>query len=567
MGKLHICPHFRNIDEEYFLQVFTKASSIRGEDKELFYFTHYPIDLYDKEEEVEDITETHVLSEILKKRIGNFIVVIEGETGTGKSELCIYLGHELRNKGLKVLQIDKNSDLMSILADDLPNFYKKHTGKTIQGYENLKHLQNQLKKNIKLITLNIGTRAINNLTKMYPNLEVDPEDPKVKRFIKFLEVKLVQLISRNDDEFPSEIEFIKKEDLKSGERDFNFGIPGDNTQVSRILNENIWEAIKSEQKIPTIDKMIEEINMSLDGRWTIIFEDFSITSLDQKKLQNFMERDNINDKVNFIIAGLADKLRILHTPTAVDRLGERIRFFKTSKSGISNTLFLTEENCVDFIRPYLCYFKIKDGSLDYERNQRGKIVKTIHSGDATTCNSCNKCPKNFRDIFPFNEIFLKRIYNGLKIEEQKPRKYVEVVGSIFGEYINFKNIPVNSTALGHLANGLIVPQSIINLNNDNLVNLIRWYATEENDALKVPLPYADLLGIDYSQIDKTYIQDNSIVIPKTELEDAISTRSEVEVGGEEIIPEWKVELDKYSKYISNWRTNPYDNDWFEEIPI
>ena len=31
----------------------------------------------------------------------------------------------------------------------------------------------------------------------------------------------------------------------------------------------------------------------------------------------------------------------------------------------------------------------------------------------------------------------------------------------------------------------------------------------------------------------------------------------------EIIPEWKVELDKYSKYISNWRANPYDSDWFE----
>lgn len=563
MIDLFLCPHFQSVEKEYFLQVFTKASSIRGENKELFAFTHYPIFLYDQAEVIENIKETQVFNELIKKRIGNFVLAIEGETGTGKSELCIYLGHELEKRGIKILQVSKNSDLMSILADDLPNFYKKNTGKIIKGYKNLKHLQSQLKKNIKLIANSIGTRAIINLTKLYPNLEVDPDNPKIKRFIKFLELKLVQLISRREDEYPSEIGFITIEDLKGGDRDFNFGIPEENLKLVKILNDSVWEALKSEQKIPSLDKLIEEINEELNERWTIIFEDFSITSLDQKKLQNFMERDNFDDKVNFIVAGLADKLRILHTPTAMDRLGERIKFYKTSKSGISQTLFLNEENCIDFIKPYLCYFKTLDGSLSYQRDDIGKIIKIMHNGGDNQCKRCNKCPIYIRDIFPFNEIFLERIYKGIKEEDQKPRKYVEIVGSILEEYIEFRIPPSNATMLSRLSNSFVLPQFVIDLNNEKLNNFIRWYAIEKDGKIEITKIFADLLDIDYSLIPNSVIKEDLVVIPKDSSQNEAESESRPSEVIEELTLEWVIEFDKFKGYVSNWRADPYNNDWFE----
>ena len=563
MKSPYLCPHFQNIDKLHFLQIFTKASSIRGEDENLFYFTHYPIDLYDKNEEVESILETEVLMELQRERIGNFVVAIEGETGTGKSELCVYLSYELKKLGMKVLLIDKNSDLMSILADDLPDFYFKHTGKKINRLDNLKHFQKQLKKNIKLISVNIGTRAINNLTKIYSDLIVDPDNPRVKQFIKLLESKLLQLISRGDEEYPSEMNFISAEDLKSGNRNINFGIPGNVSSISDDLNQSIWDAVKDEQQIPTIDKMIEEINRDINERFTIIFEDFSITSLDKKKLQNYLERDKITDKVNFIIAGLANKLESLYTPTAVDRVNERTKFYKTSKSGESRTLFLTEENCINFIRPYISYYKALEGSIEFKRDKKGRITDTIYKSGDNKCNRCGKCLKELRDIFPFNKTFLKRIYKGLKVEDQKPRKYVETIGLILDEYIDFRRSPSSATRLLLLSKDLIIPQSIVNLNDERLNHFLRWYADEFDDSIKFSSTYADLLGIDYSKINNHQILGDSVIISK--LGNEINELGEAELvkGKEEFIPEWKKQFNEQRGYISGWKMDPYNKDWFQ----
>ncbi len=562
MKSPYLCPHFQNINKLHFLQIFTKASSIRGEDENLFYFTHYPIDLYDKNEQVESILESEVLMELQQERIGNFVVAIEGETGTGKSELCVYLSYELKKLGMKVLLIDKNSDLMSILADDLPDFYFKHTGKKINRLDNLKHFQKQLKKNIKLISVNIGTRAINNLTKIYSDLIVDPDNPRVKQFIKLLESKLLQLISRGDEEYPSEMNFISAEDLKSGNRNINFGIPGNVSSICDDLNQSIWDAVKDEQQIPTIDKMIEEINRDINERFTIIFEDFSITSLDKKKLQNYLERDKITDKVNFIIAGLANKLESLYTPTAVDRVNERTKFYKTSRSGESKTLFLSEENCINFIRPYISYYKALEGSIKFERDKKGRITDTIYKSGDNKCNRCGKCLKELRDIFPFNKTFLKRIYKGLKVEDQKPRKYVEIIGLILDEYMDFRRSPSSATQLLHLSKNLIVPQPIINLNDERLNHFLRWYADENNNSIKFSRTYADLLGIDYSKINNQQILDDFVIISKESSE--INEPGETEsVEEEEFIPEWQIQFNEQRGYISGWKMDPYNKNWFQ----
>ncbi|MHA1280968.1 MAG: hypothetical protein ACTSQP_00565 [Promethearchaeota archaeon] len=566
MDKIIICPHFEQVDINRINMVFTKASAIRGVDKNLFYFTHYPILLYDSEENESNISENQILKELLEERIGNFVIVIEGETGTGKSELCIYLSHELKSRGKKVLHINKNSDLISILTEDLPNFYFEHTGKQIESYNNLIRLKNLLSNQKHLLTHKIVVSILMEI-KQTQNTDVKLEDPKVQNLIKLIEQKLIQLICNKDEQYPSEFNLISPEDFKVKERDFDFGIPGENLiEKSRNLNQLIWNTIRIEEKIPSIDKLIEIIDKDIEERWTIIFEDFSITSLDQEKLQAFMERDNSSDHVNFIIAGLSDKLKFLKTPTALDRLGERILFFKTSKRGESKTLFLNSDNCVDFIRPYIGFFKNNNGSVIYEKRD-GKIEKINYDNSNCLHHNCNKCKNIQRDIFPFNENFLKKIFLGLKKEDQKPRKYVEKIGLILKDYLKYKIPPSNSTVLNDLANSCLIPQNIMDLNNEYLINFIKWYSIEDNDLIYIPVNYLNLFNIEFP-LDNLYQQNNNhYIIPKknnNSIEVNIKAETNNSNNYKRVIIEnerYNSELEENLKYISNWRGNPYHSDW------
>ncbi|MHA1756749.1 MAG: hypothetical protein ACTSVV_08270 [Promethearchaeota archaeon] len=554
---IFICPHFNSIDLKLFNQVFTKTSAIRGENENLFMFTHYPIILYDHNEKSTNTREEDVLKQILKKdRLGNFTIAIEGETGTGKSELCIFLYHKLK-KIMPVLRISKNSDLLTILADDIPKFYEDNTGNILDGSENLKELKRELKTNPSILANKIGYNAISLLLRNYPNLKLSDNDRRIKYFIKFLEKQLMQLITSTGEEYPSEINFITEEDIKSGERDFSFGIKKTPKKIADELNECIWNAIKKNESIPSIDVMLSQINNEMKERWAIIFEDFSISSLDKNRLKNFIERDDINDKTNFILAGLEDKLQILHTPTAEDRREERIIFYKTSKTGENKVLFLDERNCVEFIKPYICYFKSLDGSLYYHKKNNSLQLR-IGEGK-TKCNNCNKCSKEERDLFPLNAIFLKRIYQGLKEEDKKPRKYVEIVGIILRDYFINKVIPSDAYILNLLKNEYFPPESIIKKNKENLINFLRWYAEFEEDKISVSKRYLNLFGIDSQGIADMMEVGDTLIIP-------IKKKGMIEgpgqeIGKKQIKPQWEKEYDKLKGYITNWRDNPYGKNW------
>ncbi|MHA1232442.1 MAG: ATP-binding protein [Candidatus Helarchaeota archaeon] len=563
MKSIYICPHYKYVDKRYFNQVFTKASAIRGEDEYLFYYTHHPIFLYDHKESLDNIPESDVLKELLREdRIGNFTVAIEGETGTGKSELCIYLAYELKKRGMPVLLIDKNSDLMSILANDIPNFYREMTGETIEGEQNLIELQRELKNNPKLLAHKIGINTISLLLKNHPGIKINPEDKCVKNFNSFLESQLEQLISR-EESYPSEIIFVTEKDIKEGDRSFDFGIQEDPKIIAEELNECIWNAIKENEKIPSIDIMLDKINNKISKRWAIIFEDFSISSLDKQRLKKFMERDKITDKINFIIAGLEDKLSTLHTPTAEDRRNERIIFYKTSKTGKNVVLFLDEDNCIEFIKPYITYFKIKDILIEFQKERRdvhNLIQLKINFGENNICNGCNKCTPEMKDLFPFNETFLKRIFKGLKENGvQKPRKFVEIVGSVLKEYFEFQNPPSNATSLTELPKFLNIPPIIHELKNEALNNFLRWYAEDLGENIKFSKKYAELLGIDYSGI-KNYIENKDYIF-FSKINNGKKRKEKKNIkkpNGWKA--EWEIEYNKLEKYIVNWRENPYGSN-------
>jgi len=85
-----------------------------------------------------------IYQEFSDNRVGNFAVVIEGEVGTGKSELCAYLSHRLRLDGRPMLHIDKDDDLMSILSERIPEFYQEQFGEELSRASEFKRLRDDI---------------------------------------------------------------------------------------------------------------------------------------------------------------------------------------------------------------------------------------------------------------------------------------------------------------------------------------------------------------------------------------------------------------------------------------
>jgi len=135
------CPHFEAVDETTLRRLFSKVAAARSEDYDLFQFTHRSMEVYRGTSAGGEIwTEDRIHREFSESRVNNFAVVIEGEVGTGKSELCAYLSHKLRQEGRPMLHIDKDDDLMSILSERIPEFYEEQFGEMLPGASDFKNL-------------------------------------------------------------------------------------------------------------------------------------------------------------------------------------------------------------------------------------------------------------------------------------------------------------------------------------------------------------------------------------------------------------------------------------------
>jgi len=139
------CPHFDEVDEETLRRLFSKVAAVRSEDYDLFQFTHRPMEVFrGTAAGGETWGEDRIYQEFSDNRVGNFAVVIEGEVGTGKSELCAYLSHRLRLDGRPMLHIDKDDDLMSILSERIPEFYQEQFGEELSGASEFKRLRDDI---------------------------------------------------------------------------------------------------------------------------------------------------------------------------------------------------------------------------------------------------------------------------------------------------------------------------------------------------------------------------------------------------------------------------------------
>ena len=555
------CPHFQNVDEQTLRKLFSKVAAIRSEDKELFEFTHRPIEVFrspqgtQTEEQV--VGEAEVYNEFSDDRVGNFSVIIEGEVGTGKSELCAYLAHRLAAEANRpILHVDKDDDLMTLLSERIPEFHQEHFGEELPGASNFEQLRKDLTQNGSVVANNATSGAILNLSAR--GYEVDAAD-KEDQIREFVQDELSLLVEKG--EYAKEVKFVTEQAYRRN--DF-LQVIEDDVDISEAVtafNDELWREIRDRYNTASLDDVLEQVgNRFTDTRPVIIFEDFAITAMEGERLRNYMERDKGTDNWDFIVAGTRDSTEILHTQTAEDRF----EFYRTNRQNSNSVLFLDEESAVDFIRPYLGYIKsLDDNSVAYDRSGDGLELELKPAPEASVCAECGFCDESFRDLFPFNEPFLRRIYTGLSEDEQSPREFVMAVFDVLRDYYDgYVSAPSDADRLGSLSNQLDPSTEVIE-DAQSIAMLAQWYGQQkDDDYIEVDKRFFEAFGlIDQAEKnDYVELEEDAVLIQSG----AITKRKDGPVDSPPPTPpgpgtpKYKKDLQELRPNVQSWRENPGD---------
>lgn len=485
------CDHYEKLEKRRFNRLFSRVAAIRATEDgaeqagypDIFDYTHHPITVFkqatdDDTAGPKPVREDEILDEFDPTRLKNFSVVIEGPVGTGKSELCAYLTNKLRNEhGRPVLRVDKDSDLLTMLTETIPEFYERELGETLDTSGDLRALAEGLKSNPEVVAGLVVTKGLRLLGQEY-DIDVSPE--KKAGLEDFILGRLNELVERrhqgvdNVEDDREGFRFITQQDYESGHHEELYVFPDSNLdrEPYELLNDKFWSALLKEFDSPPLNDLLMEVGQAFDTRPVCVFEDFSIAAVQAEKLRNYMERDNDEDNWDFIIAGTTDYTRALRTQTSQDRF----RFYQTNKPESKQVDFLDEDSVVDFIRPYLAYPKTSDESLVY--NGDGELQAPP---DRTICGTCTLCSNDFRDLFPFNKTFIERIYNpGLDEEDRRPRSIIIIVKDILEEvYYGPTEVPSDAQVLDEEVNSpdVLVSDNVLS-ESDTIANLARWYGKE-----------------------------------------------------------------------------------------
>jgi hypothetical protein len=557
-----LCPHYQKLDEELFEDLFSEVAKVRSDRPDLFRFTHRPITVFEKYSgEEKEVSEDEILSKFLEGRRRNLVTIIDGNVGTGKSELCAYLSLELKEAGRNVLHIDKNADLLTIMAEEIPEFYEQVSGgDTLEERDQLKKLRRQVRQHRGLVAKRITSGAMLTIADLESST-VDLTDDQEDDIIDFIEKKITNLAQRG--KFATKIEFITVSDEANEIAQYDFldvfeGV--DDETAAENWNEAIWTAIRQDYGTPTMDTLLAEVAEKLDERPVLVFEDFSVSALDAERLQEYIEQDSPENTWDFIIAGTQESTRTLETNTAKDR--DWIRFYRTNKRDSNQVLFLNEDSAVDFARPFLGYVKNRDNSVRYVDEERKR--EPCQPVGESICARCTFCDDTFRDVFPFNETFIKRIYKGLPEEEQRPRIFIQTIAKILSAYYHGDvAVPAAWSEIDDVLSNPIVLDNEDIYENEPLRRLAQWYGAQREmnseSVVTVDRRFARAFGIDEPElleeydITRTEIDGNdALVIPLTE--GAIPGGSG---GGEEKDEKDPIQerYDEARKHIDTWQSD------------
>jgi hypothetical protein len=401
---------------------------------------------------------------------------------------------------------------MTLLSERLPNFYAEHFNEEMEGTEEFIQLREHIKEMPGVVASSTVSNAILNLNQRGYSVSVN--DGQEEDITEFIEGKLKLLVE--DGSYATKIQFISEPDYAQNE----FLQIFDGTQTEEaidVFNEELWREVRERYNTASLSEVLKRIGSKFtDKRPVIVFEDFSITSMEAGKLAKFIESDQTESAWDFIIAGTRDSTGPLHTQTAESRY----EFYQTNRQDSQKVLFLDRESAVDFIRPYLGYFKSFDESVTYDREDG--TFELLPAPTGSRCSECGFCEESFRDLFPFNEVFLRRIYSGMEeAGQESPREYIMAVFDVLSDYYEGKvDVPSNAKSLKPLVNRLSVADTVYE-NAESYAYLARWYGHQNDidETIEVDRRFGEAFGLisstdsDATVPDPLELTTDSIIVP------------------------------------------------------
>ncbi|KTG11497.1 hypothetical protein AUR64_03845 [Haloprofundus marisrubri] len=388
-----------------------------------------------------------------------------------------------------MLHVDKDDDLMSILSERIPEFYKEQFDEELSGAEEFKQLRDDIKQSPQTVANNATSGAILNLRQRGYNASAS-EQGQEDEICEFVREKLQLLVERG--EYAQEIKFVTEGSYKQNDFLHVFENSISVSEAVGAINQELWREIRNRYGTASLDDVLEDVGSKFtDTRPVIVFEDFSIAAMEAEKLRNYMERDKGSDNWDFIVAGTRDSTDILHTRTAEDRF----EFYQTNKADSNNVLFLDEGSAVNFVRPYLGYIKSQDGSVRYERDEEADTFRLMEPKEGSLCAQCGFCDDSFRDLFPFNETFLQRIYSGLSTSEQSPREFIMKIFEVLQDYYDgIVEAPSSSRGLRLLDHDLAASDEVYE-RAEQFADLAKWYGENKNGKIAVDRRFGEAFGL------------------------------------------------------------------------
>ncbi|WP_254523990.1 ATP-binding protein [Natrinema caseinilyticum] len=549
------CPHLREVDNRTLRQLFSKVAAVRSENRDLFEFTHRRIDVFRRTAgRAEVVSEHEVYEEFDEDRLKNFAVVIEGEVGTGKSELCAALAHRLRDDDRPLLHVDKEDDLMSLLSDRIPEFYREQFGEEMEGAADFQQLRDDIESIPRVVANSAVSNTILNLNQRgYDVTATENQQDDIRDFIR----DKLQLFVESG-QYATEVTFVTEQEYRQNGF-LQIFTATDVEEAVEIFNEEMWRVVRDRYETASLSEVLKRVGAAFtDTRPVIVFEDFSITSMEAAKLARFIESDSTENTWDFIIAGTRDSTGPLHSRTAEDRY----EFYQTNEADSQNVLFLDEESAVDFVRPYLGYFKSLDDSVSYDRDPEAGTFELRAAPSGSRCADCGLCDEQFRDLFPFNEYFLQRIFVGLDEDRKSPREYIMTIFDVLSDYYEGKiDAPSDAKALKPLVNRVSVADAVYE-DAEAFSHLARWYGrlNDVNDTIEVDRRFAEAFGL----VEPTDDTGNLPGPVETTEDTVIVPSSDIDISPDPPVGD---DDDDDDDEVSPPQTDPVDDEFADKAPL
>jgi len=381
--------------------------------------------------QIDSWTEKDFLESLLQKKIGekgNRVYVLYGAAGSGKTEMIRWLQCQLNDtpRSASFLRISRTElDPVKILEKLLRHF----TGKGLDPGV-LIHWDALKNKPVTLANHLVWSA----LGRLFENDEqIIPISYKLRPII---EENLKQSLCRNQDmlESLSSPELISLEQLEALIQESCIHLDVDCEQLRHLMGKELEQEMLGGYNFSDTLRRIGQAVYSKTGHRPLLFIDDLVQSLNvyaTELLDYFITLDEGNWD---IILGLTPASfettrrgkEILNRITNLDTFDDRITKLWFSDERGSNSFFLSEENCAEYLALYLEEAKRQSGyncgrSCTHVENCRALLSQT-----------------DLLSLLPFNTSCIRRLFRKIPRDKGRPRHFITSIGETLSLYINHK---------------------------------------------------------------------------------------------------------------------------------